>query len=80
MPFSFPGSTRRKGDQPEDPNELTFRDGKRVVAEYLRILMTGIDTPRYSYDEAIKLMNGQMGGNFANRALDRKLRSHFGGR
>jgi hypothetical protein len=70
MPLYFPGSEEK---QESDPNELTFRDGKRTVAPYLAILLGALDTERYTYDEAIAAMNQGLLNDHAQRSVDRLL-------
>jgi len=77
MPLSFPGSTRKKSDEPYDPYELVFRDGKRTVPPYLADLMAGLDTLRYTYSEAVDRVNNRLAADFANTAFDRVVSTHM---
>jgi hypothetical protein len=77
MPLVFPGSTRKKGDEPSDPYEMVFRDGKRTVPPYLVDMMSGLDTVRYTYEEAIDRVNNRMTIDHVNSAFDRVVSSHF---
>ena len=79
MPLVFPGSSRKKKDEPLDPNELVFRDGKRVVAPYLVDLMSNLDTVRYTYVDAVAQVNSRLASDFANNALDGIIRNHMAG-
>ena len=79
MPLVFPGSNRKKGDAPPDPNELVFRDGRRTVPPYLVDLMSGIDTVRYTYDEAVQQVNQTMTRNYVNGIADNIVRTHLRG-
>jgi hypothetical protein len=77
VPLVFPGSDRKKGDEPVNPNELVFRDGKREVAPYLVDLMSNLDTVRYTYTEAIAKVNDRMSVDFINNAYNGIVRAHF---
>jgi len=79
MPLVFPGSTRKKKDEQLDPNELVFRDGKRVVVPYLAELMSNLDTVRYTYADAVEQVNGRLAKDFANAAFDGIVRTHMAG-
>lgn len=57
--------------------ELSFRDGKREVADYIAALMAGIKTNRLTYDEALAAMNRKMLGDHIERSVDRILDRHF---
>lgn len=74
MPLVFPGSDNL--DEDHDPNELTFRDGKRVVAPYLTALMGSLDTERLTYDEALAAMNRGLLNDHLNHAYDSVLETH----
>jgi len=69
MPLVFPGSTRKKSESPPDPFELEFRDGKRSVAPYLCDLMSGLDTVRFTYAQAVEEVNKNLLRNHANDAM-----------
>lgn len=71
MPLAFPS-----GKLPE-AQEIQFRDGPRVVPEYLADLMSGLDTIRYTYDEAVARVNNRMAADAANSAYDKIIQSHF---
>lgn len=71
MPLAFPS-----GKLPE-AQEVQFRDGTKVIPEYLAGLMSGLDTIRYTYDEAVAAVNNQLGRDQANQAMDRVIQSHF---
>lgn len=79
MPLVFPGSDRNRGDEPNDPYELTFRDGKRIVPPYLVDLMAGIDTVRYTYSEAVDRANSRLVSNQINQAADGIVSEHIAG-
>lgn len=63
--------------EPPQDVELQFRDGKRLVPEYLGALMEGIDTYRMTYDEAVTIANKRMEANHLNAQRDRILAAHF---
>jgi hypothetical protein len=77
MPLAWPGSTRKKSEGPVNPNELTFRDGVREVAPYLAVLMGGLDTVRYTYEDAVAEVNRRMTADHVNGAVERALQDHF---
>lgn len=77
MPLVFPGSSRKKSDEPYDPYEMVFRDGKRTVPPHLADLMASLDTVRYTYSEAIDRVNNRLAADFANSAFDNIVRGHF---
>jgi hypothetical protein len=79
MPLAFPGSTRRKSDEPYDPYELVFRDGKRTVPPHLADMMTGLDTLRYTYEEAIDRVNNRLVSDLLNSQLDATISSSLRG-
>lgn len=73
MPLAFPS-----GKLPE-AREIQFRDGPRVVPEYLADLLARLDTIRFTYDEAVERVNYQLAADHANRAVDRIVQDHFKG-
>jgi hypothetical protein len=79
MPLVFPGSSRKKKDEPLDPFELVFRDGKRVVVPYMADLMSNLDTVRYTYADAVEQVNNRLAKDFANTAFDGIVRTHMAG-
>jgi len=79
MPLAFPGSTRKKSDEPFDPYELVFRDGKRTVPPHLADMMAGMDTLRFTYSEAIDRVNNRLAADFANSTFDRIVGDHLRG-
>lgn len=80
MPLVFPGSSRKKSDEPYDPYEMVFRDGKRTVTPYLADLMAGMDTVRFTYDEAVDRVNNRLAADYASSAVDKIVQSHLAGR
>jgi hypothetical protein len=77
MPLVFPGSSRKKGDEPLDPYELPFRDGRRSVPPHLVDMMSGMDTIRFTYSEAIDRVNQRMTRDHINIAYDNVVAGHF---
>lgn len=73
MPLSFPS-----GSLPE-AREIQFRDGSRVVPEYLANLMSTLDTVRFTYDEAVARVNNRLAADHANDVVAKIRRQHFGG-
>jgi len=66
--FAFPSS-------PED--HLRFRDGMRLVPDYVAVMLAGIETENYTYDEAMEIANQQMLGNSINGKMDRVIGDHM---
>jgi hypothetical protein len=64
-------------DQARQYREMEFRDGKRLVPDYLAVLMSGIDTVRMTYEEATQAGNRQAEEIFLNAQQDRILAAHF---
>ena len=60
-----------------EPVELEFRDGKRTVPAYIASLLTGIETYRLTYDEAIAAANKKLESDFINAQQDKVLAAHF---
>jgi len=60
-----------------DMVEMEFRDGKRHIPVYLASLMSGIETYRLSYEEAIQAGNRQAESLFLNAQQDKILAAHF---
>jgi hypothetical protein len=61
----------------DEPSELEFRDGKRTVPPYIAHLLTGIETYRLTYDEAIAAANKKLESDFINAQQDKILAAHF---
>ncbi|HEX5016504.1 MAG TPA: hypothetical protein VFX15_02835 [Actinomycetes bacterium] len=57
--------------------ELKFRDGKRVVPDYMARLMAGIEVKNMTYEEAIRAMNHKMENDHVERAMSRIVDRHF---
>lgn len=57
--------------------EYEFRDGKRLVPDYIGILLSGIETHRLTYEEAVAAANKKVEEDFLNAQQDRILAAHF---
>ena len=73
MPLAFPSSKL------PEAREILFRDGPKVVPEYLADLMVGLDTVRFTYSEAVDRVNNRLASDHANRAVDKIVSGHFRG-
>lgn len=62
---------------PAPPREIEFRDGKRLVPDYLGAIMAGLETHRLTYEEAILRANKRMEADFVNAQRDHVLAAHF---
>lgn len=56
---------------------LEFRDGFREVPDHLAALMTGIETFRLTYREALEKANNRQLADYLNKQQDVILRRHF---
>lgn len=56
---------------------LEFRDGSREVPAHLAALMTGLETFRFTYREALGLVNQRVFSDWLNGKQDDLLRRHF---
>jgi hypothetical protein len=61
----------------EESQELPFLDGRRVVPEYLATLMAGIDTARYTYEQAVKMTNTGLADSQFSEARSKMVKRHF---
>ncbi len=61
----------------DEPVELEFRDGKKTVPPYIAKLLSGIETYRLTYDEAIAAANKKLESDFINAQQDKVLAAHF---
>jgi hypothetical protein len=57
--------------------ELRFRDGERVVPDYMEDLMTGLPLHKLTYSQAVAAMNQQNVVKIVDRQMDRVLEGHF---
>jgi hypothetical protein len=53
--------------------EVEFRDGPRLVPEYLAAILSRVETHRYTFDEAIALANRALEADVINDAADRYI-------
>lgn len=59
--------------------ELEFRDEKREVPDYIADMMSGIETFKMTYKEALAEANRRMEARVIDRAVDGLRKSHFSG-
>ncbi len=57
--------------------EVTFRDGKRLVVDYLAELMIDLPTRTMTYEQAVEKTNWKLASDYANRQADAAIQSHF---
>lgn len=57
--------------------ELEFRDGLRVVPEYLGRMMGGIETHRYTYEQVVQMVNQRMVGDIFGKRQNEMIQRHF---
>lgn len=57
--------------------ELEFRDGRRLVPEYLVALMDGLETHRMTYTEAVAAANKKTEADWLNAQRETLLVAHF---
>lgn len=57
--------------------EIEFRDGRRLVPDYLGVLMTGLQTHRMTFEEAVDAANRRMESDHLNAKRDQVLAAHF---
>ncbi len=69
--------TDQLSDDVLPPVLMQFRDGERQVPAYLAAIMSGIDTYRYTFDQAVELGNRNLEASFLNAQQDRVLAAHF---
>lgn len=56
---------------------LPFREGEREVPDHIGTWMTGIDTARMTFEEALVEMNKKMERDYINRAMGKTIQAHF---
>ena len=61
----------------EKPVELEFRDGRRVVPNYLVAILSVLETFRMTYDEAIDEANRMMERDYISNALSKVRTDHL---
>jgi hypothetical protein len=57
--------------------ELTFRDGNRTVPDHVETMLSGIETWRYTYEDAMRVANDKLLGDKIDAAQRAMLRDHF---
>jgi hypothetical protein len=57
--------------------ELEFRDGKRVVPDYMDQLMADLPLHKYTYEQAVDAMNRKLERNVIDTAVDRVIDQHL---
>lgn len=60
--------------------ELEFRDGLREVPDHVEAMLSGIDTHKMTYQEAIRAGEQKLLSDHVYKAQQDLLRSHFGGK
>ena len=60
-------------------NELEFRDGTRMVPDYLVFMMQGIKTHTMTYEQAVQAANKKVESDLLNAKQDSVLAAHFKG-
>lgn len=57
--------------------ELEFLDGTFVVPDHVAAMMSGLDTTKYRYQQALDVINGGMMGEFLGKVQQDTLKRHF---
>ena len=58
-------------------SELEFRDGSRMVPDYLVFMMQGIKTHTMTYDQAVVVANKKVESDLLNAKQDDVLAAHL---
>jgi len=58
-------------------SELEFRDGTREVADYIRDLLYGVETHRFTFQEALQKANAKLLNDHIGEAQRTMLKAHF---
>lgn len=64
---------------PSQTLEVEFRDGVRLVPEYLAAIMGRLETHRMTYAEAVTAANRQMEADHLNKVEADFIAAHFKG-
>jgi len=56
---------------------MPFRDGQRSVPDYLANMMSGVETHRLTYEQAIDAANKKAESDYLNAKQDDVLAAHF---
>lgn len=57
--------------------EVEFRDGKRQIPDHLAAMMADLRTHTMTYEQAVEKANWKLADDFANKAVDGLVQSHF---
>lgn len=57
--------------------ELEFRDGPRFVPEYLARMLSGIETHRFTYEQAVQMANDRNVGDVLFKKQQSMIDQHF---
>jgi hypothetical protein len=57
--------------------ELTFRDGKRTVPDHVEDMLMGIETWKYTYENAMRIANDKILGDKLDMVQRAMVRDHF---
>ena len=68
VPMALRGSTAGTEDTGQ---ELRFNTGPRIVPGYIAQMLTGIETPRFTYEEALMAANQRAESTFISQAMFR---------
>jgi tRNA(His) 5'-end guanylyltransferase len=60
-------------------NTIRFRDGERTLPDHLVLRLSGLDTRRMTYDEAMDAANGREFADYVNGAQQKMVRDHLKG-
>jgi len=60
-----------------DDFSLEFRDGKRQVAPHVYEMLSGIETYRYTYEEAMKVANNRLFSTHVENKHASFIKRHF---
>ena len=53
----------------EQVEELRFNTGPRLVPTYIAAMLSGVETPRYTYEEALQVANRRAESNYITNAM-----------
>lgn len=56
---------------------MTFRDGVRSVPDHMEAVLSGIDTQRFTYKEAVAAGNRKLESDQIYRAQQEMIREHL---
>lgn len=57
--------------------EVEFRDGKRAVPDHVRDMMAGLDTHKFTYEEAVRLAEKKIVRDRLNEIQSNVIVRHF---